>query len=84
MSSGQHDRETIHYLDSQRQVTHNQILEALPGSIEPTRCSGVRTAKSQPLKGNTGMAEQQEREWVRNHRMAGFVADRFAGEYAGE
>jgi hypothetical protein len=29
MSSGQHDRETIHYLDSQRQVTHNQILEAL-------------------------------------------------------
>jgi hypothetical protein len=29
MYSGQHDRDTIHYLDSQRQVTHNQILEAL-------------------------------------------------------
>jgi hypothetical protein len=30
------------------------------------------------------MAEQQEREWVRNHRVAGFVAGRFSGEYAGE
>jgi hypothetical protein len=29
------------------------------------------------------MAEQ-EREWVRNHRVAGFVAGRFSGEYAGE
>jgi len=29
MYSGQHDRETIHYFDSQRQVTHNQILETL-------------------------------------------------------
>ncbi|MBK9945521.1 MAG: hypothetical protein IPP13_28355 [Kouleothrix sp.] len=26
MRSGQHDRETIHYLDSQRQVAHDQIL----------------------------------------------------------
>ena len=26
MKSGQHDRETIHYLDSQRQVAHDQIL----------------------------------------------------------
>jgi hypothetical protein len=26
MKSGQHDRETIHHLDSQRQVTHDQIL----------------------------------------------------------
>jgi len=29
MSDGQHDLSTIHYLDSQRQVTHNQILERL-------------------------------------------------------
>jgi hypothetical protein len=29
MASGQHDRTAIHYLDSQRQVVHNQILEAL-------------------------------------------------------
>ncbi len=33
MKSGQHDRETIHYLDSQRQVTHDQIL----GSLELDR-----------------------------------------------
>ncbi len=26
MKSGRHDRETIHYLDSQRQVAHDQIL----------------------------------------------------------
>ena len=26
MKNGKHDRETIHYLDSQRQVTHDQIL----------------------------------------------------------
>ena len=26
MHSGQHDRETLQYLDSQRQVTHDQIL----------------------------------------------------------
>lgn len=26
MHSGQYDRETIHHLDSQRQVTHDQIL----------------------------------------------------------
>lgn len=26
MRSGRHDRETIHYLDSQRQVAHDQIL----------------------------------------------------------
>jgi hypothetical protein len=30
------------------------------------------------------MAEQQDHEWVRNHRVAGFVAGRFTGEYAGE
>jgi len=30
------------------------------------------------------MAEQQEHEWVRNHRVAGFIAGRFTGEYAGE
>lgn len=29
------------------------------------------------------MAEP-EREWVRNHKIAGFVAGRFQGEYAGE
>lgn len=29
MSSGHHDTETVYYLDSQRQVTHNQILERL-------------------------------------------------------
>jgi hypothetical protein len=29
MSSGQHDVRIIHYFDSQRQVTHNQILERL-------------------------------------------------------
>lgn len=29
MTGGQHDLETIRYLDSQRQVTHNQILETL-------------------------------------------------------
>ena len=29
------------------------------------------------------MAES-EREWVRNHTIAGFVAGRFQGEYAGE
>ncbi len=26
MKSGQYDRETLHHLDSQRQVTHDQIL----------------------------------------------------------
>jgi hypothetical protein len=26
MKSGQHDHETLHHLDSQRQVTHDQIL----------------------------------------------------------
>jgi hypothetical protein len=26
MTSGSHDRETIHYLDSQRQVAHDQLL----------------------------------------------------------
>ena len=30
------------------------------------------------------MAAQQEREWVRNHRVSGFVAGRFTGEYEGE
>lgn len=29
MSNGQHARSTIHYFDSQRQVTHDQILERL-------------------------------------------------------
>lgn len=29
------------------------------------------------------MAEQQ-REWVRNHRVAGFIAGRFRGEFAGQ
>lgn len=29
MSSGSHDLETLHYLDSQRQVTHDQILAYL-------------------------------------------------------
>lgn len=37
MKSGQHDRETIHYLDSQRQVAHNQIL----GYLELDRSSGL-------------------------------------------
>jgi hypothetical protein len=29
MTSGRHDRETLQYLDSQRQVTHDQILQHL-------------------------------------------------------
>lgn len=29
MKSGQHDRDTIHHLDSQRQVAHDQILDIL-------------------------------------------------------
>ena len=30
------------------------------------------------------MAEQQEREWVRNHKIAGYIVGRFTGEYEGE
>lgn len=37
MKSGQHDRDTIHYLDSQRQVTHDQIL----GYLELDRSSSL-------------------------------------------
>ncbi len=37
MKSGRHDRETIHYLDGQRQVTHNQIL----GYLELDRSSDL-------------------------------------------
>ena len=33
MKSGKHDRDTIHYLDSQRQVTHDQILLSRIGSF---------------------------------------------------
>jgi len=29
------------------------------------------------------MAEQQEREWVRNHKIAGYVVGRFQSEYEG-
>jgi hypothetical protein len=36
------------------------------------------------MKGDIIMAEQQEHEWVRNHRVAGFIAGRFTGEYAGQ
>lgn len=37
MKSGKHDRDTIHYLDSQRQVTHDQIL----GYLELDRSSSL-------------------------------------------
>ena len=37
MRNGKHDRETIHYLDSQRQVTHDQIL----GYLELDRSSSL-------------------------------------------
>lgn len=37
MKSGKHDREVIHYLDSQRQVTHDQIL----GYLELDRSSSL-------------------------------------------
>jgi hypothetical protein len=29
------------------------------------------------------MAKQHEREWVRNHTIAGYVVGRFQGEYEG-
>lgn len=30
------------------------------------------------------MAEHQEREWVRNHKIAGYIVGRFTGDYEGE
>jgi hypothetical protein len=53
----------------------------LAGYLSPTLSELVRTR----MKGiRRAHGTQQEREWVRNHRVAGFVAARFTGEYAGE
>lgn len=30
------------------------------------------------------MAEQQKREWVRNHKIAGYIVGRFTSDYEGE
>src|SRR6266487_4484597 len=45
---------------------------------EPKECMSART-----LRGGRLVAEQHEREWVRNHTIAGYVVGRFQGEHEG-